>query len=80
MPPRDALGSVPVTPRKDMGAVLAEARRQGWRVEKTRNGHWALYAPNGSDIVHVSGTPRDASAVTKVVTKMRKYGFEWKGR
>lgn len=69
-----------MTPRKDMEAVLAEAGKQGWRVRRTKNGHWALYAPNGDDIVHVSGTPRDAQAVVKVVTKLRKYGFEWKGR
>ncbi len=66
--------------RKDIEAVIDAARRQGWRVEKTRGGHWRLYSPDGRGIVHASGTPGSARAVQKTVSKLRQYGFEWKGR
>lgn len=69
-----------MTPRKDMETVIRDARRQGWRVEHTRGGHWRLYSPDGAGIIHVSGTPGDARAVLKAVATMRRYGFVWKGR
>jgi len=69
-----------VTPRKDIEQVVRAARRQGWRVEKTRNGHWKLYAPNGRDIVVAAGTPRGRSSVDDTIAKLRRYGFVWKGR
>lgn len=69
-----------MTPRKDMEAVIREARQQDWRVERTRGGHWRLYSPDGRGIVHVSGTPRGPRAVVKAVAALRAYGFVWKGR
>jgi hypothetical protein len=63
-----------------MEAMIREAARQGWRVERTRGGHWRLYSPDGTGIVHVSGTPSGPRAVVKTVSTLRAYGFVWKGR
>src|SRR5262249_36783723 len=69
-----------MTPRKDMAKLVVEARRQGWRTERTRNNHWKLYPPNGGDMVYASGTPGGPRAITKTVAQMRNEGFRWKGR
>jgi hypothetical protein len=69
-----------VTARKDVEQVVRAAWRQGWRVEKTRSGHWKLYAPNGRDIVIASGTPSSHRSVEATIAKLRQYGFVWKGR
>jgi hypothetical protein len=68
-----------VSARKDMESLIAEARRQGWRAEKTRGGHWRLYSPTGRGIVHLSGTPSSGRAVQKAASMMRHFGFVWKG-
>jgi hypothetical protein len=49
---------------KDFKRLRKEAEEQGWRVEQTKNGHWAFYAPDGKNIVHVGGTPRSAGRST----------------
>lgn len=66
--------------RKDMAALVAEAKRQGWKTHRTRNGHWALYPPSGKGMVNAAGTPGSASSIIKTVARMRRLGFTWKGR
>lgn len=63
-----------------MEKVIREARKQGWRVEKTRSGHWRLYSPDGRDIVHAAGTPGSRRSVASTIADLRKCGFRWKGR
>jgi hypothetical protein len=36
-----------VSLKKELGQILREARRQGWRVELQRSGHYKLYPPHG---------------------------------
>jgi predicted RNA binding protein YcfA (HicA-like mRNA interferase family) len=69
-----------VSKRKEVKELLATARAQGWRVEATRSGHYKLYSPHSGGIVVVGGTPGDRYALAKAVTRMRRYGFLWKGR
>jgi predicted RNA binding protein YcfA (HicA-like mRNA interferase family) len=69
-----------LTPRKDIEQVVRAAWRQGWRVEKTKGGHWKLYSPNGLDIVIASGTPRSHRSVEETIAELRRNGFVWKGR
>jgi hypothetical protein len=69
-----------VSKRKELNELLHEARAQGWRVERTASGHYKLYSPTGHGIVVVGGTPSDRRALAKNVARMRRYGFEWKGR
>lgn len=63
----------------DVRQVLEEAERQGWRVERTKKGHWACFAPDGKNIVIVAGTPSHRSSLQNAISQMRRYGFQWKG-
>jgi predicted RNA binding protein YcfA (HicA-like mRNA interferase family) len=60
--------------------LLDEARKQGWVVERTRNGHWRLRAPDGVTTVIVAGTSGDQNSIQHAVARMRRVGFVWKGR
>lgn len=62
--------------RKLAEAVVAEARRQGWRVEQGR--HWKLYAPDGVTIEIIASTPTSVGSVMTSVRRMRRAGFQWK--
>jgi hypothetical protein len=53
-----------VSPRKELKDLLAAAAAQGWRVERRRSGHYALYAPDGVGIVIAAGTPSDRRALS----------------
>lgn len=66
--------------KKDLKKILAEAERQGWRVQLLKSGHYRLYAPDGKSIVHAASTPSDHRAVDNMIAQMRAYGFTWKGR
>lgn len=69
-----------MTTRKDLERILRDARRQGWDVERTKGGHWRLYAPDGKNIVHAAGTPSDVRSLERLVSRMPHFGFTWKGR
>ena len=66
--------------KKGLRGILREARRQGWRVELGRGGHYKLYAPDGKSIVTTGSTPSSPLALVKLVSRMRSLGFRWKGR
>jgi hypothetical protein len=61
--------------RKLAEAVVAEAERQGWRVQKGR--HWKLFAPDGRTIVVIASTPRTAGGVAQSIRRMERAGFSW---
>lgn len=69
-----------ITHRKDMERVIAAARSQGWRAEKSRGGQWRLRHPDGLTTIYAAATPGSASSVAKTVALLRRHGFEWKGR
>lgn len=66
--------------KKDLKAILAEAEKQGWRVELQKGGHYKLYSPDGQGIVTVGSTPSDRRSLLNTIAYMRRYGFTWKGR
>lgn len=61
--------------RKLAEAVVAEARRQGWRVEKKK--HWKLYAPDGRIMEVIASTPGSTGGVEQSIRRMRRAGFVW---
>ena len=61
--------------RKLTEAVVAEAERQGWRVERGK--HWKLYAPDGRTMVVVASTPGGVGGVNESIRRMRRAGFVW---
>jgi len=65
-----------VTPRKDMEQLVRAAEAQGWRVAKTRGGHWKLFSPDGVHIVVAAATPGSASSVRNTLAALKRYGFK----
>jgi hypothetical protein len=66
--------------KKDLKQILEAAAEQGWRVELQKSGHYKLYAPDGENIVTTGSTPGTPSALRNLISLMRRYDFEWKGR
>jgi hypothetical protein len=69
-----------VSLKKDLKEILEAAERQGWRVELQRSGHYKLYAPDGENIITTGSTPSTSSSLRNLISFMRRYDFEWKGR
>ena len=42
---------------------------QGWRVERTKRGHWRCYAPDGEHLVHLADTPSDRRSINNALSK-----------
>ena len=62
---------------KEVRELVAEAERQGWRVELRPNGHWRLLAPDGVGMLTVAGTPSDRRWKANSIARMRRHGFVW---
>jgi hypothetical protein len=67
-----------VSLKKELRQILKEARRQGWRVELTRSGHYKLYPPGGERPLFTGSTPSSPSAIRNLLSAMRSCGFRWK--
>ena len=65
--------------RKDVKEIVHEAKRQGWRVKQTAKG-WILYDPTGRHMETLHKTPSDRRGLRNSISRMRRYGFRWKGR
>lgn len=65
--------------KRQLRGLLKEAEKQGWRVEATADGY-QLYAPDRANIVTVHLTESDRRAFRNTIARMRRYGFEWKGK
>ena len=57
--------------KHDLERLLRQASASGWRVARTRGGHWRLLYPNGG-IVVLSSTPSDHRALRNVRAQMRR--------
>lgn len=55
--------------------VAKAAREQGWTVEKTRNNHIKMQAPNGA-LVFASSTPSDVRAIHNLTALLRRHGLD----
>ena len=66
--------------KKELREILREAQRQGWRVELGRGGHYKLYPPESDEIVATGSTPSSPLSLVKLVARMRRLGFRWRGR
>ena len=62
----------------ELAAVINEARKQGYRVEQTRNGHWEFKSPDRTRRpVYAAGTPSDWRAIRNLIAELRRAGFRW---
>ena len=66
-------------PQKEVKEMVAAAREQGWEVKEKKMG-WALYDPSGEHMEMLHKTPSDPRGLRHSASRMRRYGFEWKGR
>ena len=55
--------------------IVERAKDQGWRVRRTRRGHWQFFAPDGESIVVTGGTPGERHARRNFLAAMRRAGF-----
>ncbi|MBA3300846.1 MAG: type II toxin-antitoxin system HicA family toxin [Thermoleophilaceae bacterium] len=66
--------------KKEFKEIIKAAKEQGWRVEPTKKGHVKFFAPDDENIVTAGGTPSDHRAIANLISRLRRYGFKWKGR
>lgn len=66
---------------KEVDQLLRELRVQGWRVERTRGGHYKAFPPDpAATPVVIPGTPSDSRSLRNTIGLLRRGGFIWKGR
>lgn len=65
------------TMHKEVRELVKEAERQGWRRRELPSGHVQLYAPDGTTIVTLPGTPSGGRWRANAVAQLRKGGFQW---
>ena len=60
----------------DLDKLLQQLQRAGWRVVKTRGGHWKVYSPDGQAQVVTSGTPSDRRALANFRAQLKRAGYK----
>lgn len=66
--------------KKQLKQILKEAKKQGWQVSYTKNGHMCLKSPTGGQPIYTASTPSDHRGLKNLVAHMRRQGFKWQGR
>jgi predicted RNA binding protein YcfA (HicA-like mRNA interferase family) len=66
--------------QKELKKVLEAAEEQGWRVKRLKSGHYMLFSPDGINKVTMAGTAGNTEALNNELSRLRRYGFQWKGR
>ena len=65
---------VKMSTMKELRSLLNIATDQGWKIERAKNNHIKLLAPNGK-IVFVSSTPSDHRALENIKRDLRVNGL-----
>ena len=61
---------------KEVRAIIKEALRQGWEVDKSKK-HISFYPPSAEkDIIVMSGTPSSPRNFKNVISLLRKNGLK----
>jgi predicted RNA binding protein YcfA (HicA-like mRNA interferase family) len=60
----------------DLDKLLQQLQRAGWRVTKTRGGHWKVWSPDGKAAVVTSGTPGDRRALANFRAQLKRAGYK----
>lgn len=66
-------------PQKEVRELVKAAKKQGWRVKQTKKGY-LLLDPSGQHKEQVHMTPSDPRGLCNSLSRMRRFGFKWKGR
>lgn len=59
---------------KDVARIVAELRRQGWQVTKTRHNHWKAVSPHGKGTCFFSSTPGEGRAIQNTRAQLKRMG------
>jgi hypothetical protein len=65
--------------QKEVWELVKAAKKQGWRVKETKKGY-LLLDPSGQHKEQVHMTPSDPRGLCDSLSRMRRFGFKWKGR
>jgi len=61
--------------RNNRRNLIKAARKQGWRVTLSKNGHLKFVPPDPeAPIVHAGGTPSDVRATRNLIADLRRTG------
>lgn len=61
----------------DLNKVIEAAKRQGWRVDRTKKQHWRFLSPDRNQPpIIFSGTPSDHRAIKNLVARLRRAGLD----
>ena len=61
--------------RAEMFRLIRKLEKQGFSVERTGSGHWAVRPPDGAGIVILAFSPR-GSSFHKSLKRLRALGFQ----
>jgi len=60
--------------KKDMKDLRAHLEAQGFTVERARNGHYRVTAPDGQKC-QMAATPSDHRGILNTVTRLKRMGY-----
>jgi len=59
----------------DVKALRQALEAQGFTVEKARNGHWRVTAPNGRARMQMAASPSDRRGLLNTVSRLKRIGY-----
>jgi hypothetical protein len=65
--------------QKEVRELVKVAKKQGWRVKQTKKGY-LLHDPSGLHKETLHKTPSDPRGLRDSLSRMRRFGFEWRGK
>jgi hypothetical protein len=61
----------------EVGKIVKAAESQGFGVTRTTRGHYLFFAPDGTFICDLSGTPGSDREIVNKINKLRKAGLRY---
>jgi len=61
---------------KELAAIFKKLEEQGWRVERTRSGHWRCLSPDGVTSVGMGSTPGAYTAMKNFKAQLKRAGAQ----
>ena len=65
--------------QKEVRELVKAAKKQGWRVKETKKGY-LLFDSSGRHKELLHKTPSDPRGLRDSLSRMRRFGFKWRGR
>lgn len=65
--------------QKEVRDLVKAAKKQGWRAKETKKGY-LLLDPSGQHKELLHKTPSEPRGLRDSLSRMRRFGFKWRGR